>query len=271
MSYNNFIATVWSEKVQKALESYTSLWDDCNHEFEGEVKYNGKVKVLGVGRPTIGKYTGKIDGAEEVKDAAVYIDITQANYFNFAVDDIDKAQSNEGLMPALMDEASQGLAEKREIYMASMLTAKGLAGSEQTIVTTEAEAKALVDAAFVELWGNGVRVGAPTVLTLSPWFYNLFKNQLVSVSTDNVKMLSKGTVGMYNGAEVKINNLLQQSAGYDCMVLRTKKAIAAVGQIQETEAYRPENGFKDAVKGLDVFGANIIRPKELYILRAKQG
>ena len=271
MSYNNFISTVWSEKVQKGIESYTSFWDDCNHEFEGEVKQNGKVKILGVGRPTIGKYAGSIGEAEEVKDAAVYVDINQANYFNFAVDDVDKAQSTTGLMPALMDESAEGLAEKREVYIASLLTAKGLPGSEQKTIATEAEAKALVDEAFVQLWANGVKVGSSTVLTLAPWFYNLFKNNLVSVSTDNVKMLQKGIVGMYNGAAVKVNNMIQQSGGYDCMVLRTKKAMAAVGQVQETEAYRPEKGFKDAVKGLDVFGANIIRPKELYVLRAQKG
>ena len=43
---------------------------------------------------------------------------------------------------------------------------------------------------------------------------------------------------------------------------------AHAGQINETEAYRPEGLFKDAVKGLDTYGAKVVRPKELYVVKA---
>jgi hypothetical protein len=53
-------------------------------------------------------------------------------------------------------------------------------------------------------------------------------------------------------------------------MIRTEKAIAFASQIQNVEAYRPEGLFSDAVKGLHVFGAKVVRPKELYGLRVKK-
>ena len=38
--------------------------------------------------------------------------------------------------------------------------------------------------------------------------------------------------------------------------------------IDKVEAYRPQNLFSDAVKGLNLYGAKVIRPKELYVLKA---
>ena len=45
-------------------------------------------------------------------------------------------------------------------------------------------------------------------------------------------------------------------------------AIAFAEQIVKVEAYRPENGFKDALKGLHVYGAKVVRPDALATLTA---
>lgn len=50
-------------------------------------------------------------------------------------------------------------------------------------------------------------------------------------------------------------------------VLRTDKAIAFAEQIDKVEAYRPETAFQDALKGLYVFGAKIVRPNEIYVIK----
>ena len=63
------------------------------------------------------------------------------------------------------------------------------------------------------------------------------------------------------------NNLYNDGTD-DYMMIRTKRAIAFAGAIDETEAYRPESFFADAVKGLNVYGAKIVRPKELYVIKA---
>ena len=44
-------------------------------------------------------------------------------------------------------------------------------------------------------------------------------------------------------------------------------AIDEATQLSEIEAYRPELRFADAVKGLHLYGAKIVRPEELYVLQ----
>ena len=51
-------------------------------------------------------------------------------------------------------------------------------------------------------------------------------------------------------------------------MIRTDKAIALAAQVSKTEAYRPDKFFADAVRGLDVFGAKIVRQNEIYVIKA---
>ena len=62
------------------------------------------------------------------------------------------------------------------------------------------------------------------------------------------------------------NNLYNDGTDYYEMV-RTKKAIAFAGQIDKVETARKEKGFADIIKGLHVYGAKLVRPKELYVIR----
>jgi hypothetical protein len=51
--------------------------------------------------------------------------------------------------------------------------------------------------------------------------------------------------------------------------LHTKEAIGFASQIMKVEKYRPENSFEDAAKGLYVFGAKMIKPKEAVRMTLK--
>ncbi len=271
MAYSEFKRTIWSKHIQTELAQGCVLAEDCDYKFEGEAKRGNKVKILGVLRPTIGTYTGETIEApqKDLEGATQYLNIDQADYFNFAVDDVDEAQSVEGLMPALMSESAKALAETCEKYIGSLA-----AGEEATQVSTSTEvtdgekAKELVDEAFVTLWENGVKVTDDVVINVTPRFYNKFKNHLVELKTNNDELIKKGVVGMYNNATVKISNCLHNDGTDDYIMVRTKKAIAFADQIDETEAYRPEGLFSDAVKGLHVYGGKVVRPKELYVIKA---
>ncbi len=271
MSYENFKPLVWSNHIQHALEAATVLQEDCNTEFEGEAKHGARVKILGVSRPTIGTYTGTDIGAPEtVGNTEKSLDIDQAKFFNFGVDDVDKAQSIEGLMPALMQEAAAALAQERDRYIASR-AAEASQITDPITITDAASAKAAIDDAFVWLWSNDVKINDEVVINITPWFYNLFKDALTALYTDNLDLIKRGIVGMYNGATVKISTNLYNDELGDYLMVRTKKAIAFAGQINQTEAYRPAQRFQDAVKGLDTYGASVVRPNEIYVIRARQG
>lgn len=270
MSYNNFKATVWSANILRDLEKMTVLDKDCCHDFDGEIKQAGKVKILGVGRPTIRDYDGTdIEGPEAVEDTSVYLDINKAKYFNFGVDDIDKAQSKKGLMESLRAEATAGLVEAYDSAIA--LEAKN-AGKKTTsiAISTEDDMKKEIDKALVWLRTNGVPMTQRVVIELTPWAYDIFENKIIQLKTQNDNLIKQGILGQYKNAYIKMSNNLYNDKTDDYLMIRTNRAIAAGKQIDKVEPFRPEKRFMDAIKGLLVFGTKTIRPKELYTIKAHE-
>ena len=96
MSYANFVPKIWAKAIERELERKLVFAEDCNRQYEGDVKQMGDtVKILGVGKPTISKQKGGsiiLPDAETVEDTSVEMQINTVAYFNFLVDDIDKRQ-----------------------------------------------------------------------------------------------------------------------------------------------------------------------------------
>ena len=87
-----------------------------------------------------------------------------------------------------------------------------------------------------------------------------------------ILVLENGRVGRYGNVEIKMsNNVAQDEQGNSLIMVHTDKAIAFVKPVTHTEAYRPEKGFCDAVKGFVLYQARIVRPKELIVLSCKAG
>ena len=68
-----------------------------------------------------------------------------------------------------------------------------------------------------------------------------------------------------------MTNNLPQVGGKDVIFLRTKRAIAYVDNMNKVEAYRPEDAFEDAIKGLHVYGGKVVRPDELAVITCGYG
>ena len=132
MAYENFIPTVWNEAIQRELEGSYVFVEDCNRQFEGDVKKQGdSVRILGVGKPTIKKLdregaSGDIDSPEELEDSSVTMYVRQISYFNYMVGDVDRAQAVNGLMDALSKETSEALADEVDAYVAGFATDEGV-------------------------------------------------------------------------------------------------------------------------------------------------
>ncbi len=269
MSYSNFKRIVWSSQIQKGLGRNLVFKEDCDFQFDGEIKNGQKVKVLGVGKPTVGNYTGdKIGAPETVADTSVYLEITEAKYFNFQVDDVDKSQTVRGLMEALLEEATRSVAEEADAFCAKEMANSSGTITESTPVTTKAGAKAAIDAAFTQLWNDGVKFNDKVTIYITPWFYNLFKDYLIETKTDNDQLMAKGIIGTYNNAKVKMTNNIYNDGVDDHMIIKTSKAFAFATGLEQVEAYRPDELFSDAVKGLCTYGGKMVRPKESYCIKA---
>lgn len=305
MAVTNFIQTVWSKKIQDDLELKCKLVDNCLRDYEGDVKQARSVKILGVGDPTIAAYNSGTDiSIEEMTDASQILTIDQANYFAFYVDDVNQAQSVPGLKEKYQEKAVHGLAIQRDSYVAGLIKDANKVPTADTTVTngktyyslsngvftavasasgnpktsgyyedkatvatakSEAAVKAAIDAAIVALRERNF--DEEGVIEITPAVYNLFKNNLITLSTNNPEYIKKGIVGVYDDFNVVMSNNMAKDATHSYCCVRGKKAIAFAGQINEVEALRAEKRFKDIIRGLDTFGSKVIDADRIQVIK----
>ena len=270
----NFIPSVWSKKILDRLKEECKLVDNCWQEYEGDVKHAGAVHILGVGTVTVGNYAGGNITYSKVSDEGQTLPIDQAKYFALMFDDVERAQTMEGLWESTNEEAVRKLAVARDSYIAGLIKEASTSGAltygdkayAATSLTTTAanltpqHVKEAIDTGLVELKKRNFAEEA--VIELTPAVANAFLNSLTQVSTDNPEYIKKGVIGFYHGHKVVESNcLLTQTVSgkpYDYCCIRGKKAIAFAGQLNKVEALRLQDHFADAVRGLDVYGAKII-------------
>lgn len=264
MSLNNFIPTVWAETLYKELEKDFVAVKNCNRDYEGEIKSAGDtVKISGIGPVTVSSYTKNTDIAapQTLDDNTRSLVIDQQKYFNFQIDDVDRAQQKPKIMQEAMKEASVALADTADQYVYN-LTHDDVVTVKQTSVTS-ANIVSILSDARKRLRRNNVKDGDEVMLEISPDIEEKILLAKILRDTDNSKSLGKGYLGTFLGFRIFVSNNIPVASNVSTCWARTKRAVTFADQINDVEAYRPEKRFSDAVKGLHVYGAKIIYPKEL--------
>lgn len=269
---------IWHKAYERALKTITSLRNHCDFKYERDSKNAKTVRVLNAVRPSVRTYVpGTAITRDAVSSTKVDIDIDQFKYFNIGLDDVIKAQSVPGAMEATAAEGALALAEEGDKYVASLVKA-GVEATTPTIASvarftpTKANAIEGVESAFELLYSKNNRVSDTYWLEVAPSYFKFIRPNILELLTNNVEMAKKGVVGKYANAMVTIENLLpkgQATTANDTVynILRTEHAIAFIEQIDKVEAYRPEDAFEDALKGLYTFGAKVVRPDEIVVIK----
>lgn len=275
MAVTNFIPTIWSARLNEGFKKALVYGNCVNTDYEGEIKGAGStVKINSVGAVTIDNYdksTG-INKPQVLDSSQSTLTIDQAKYFNFQVDDIDKAQANVDLLDAGIKEASYGLANIADQYIANFYTevkAGNTIGDDTTpIVPSIANAYDYLIDLGVILDENSVSEIDRFVVVPS-WFYGLLLKD--PRFTKEIDIMRTGFVGnIDNMAVYKSNNVPNTSGEKYKIIAGQKSAISFAGQVDSVEAYRPESQFSDAVKGLQVYGAKCIKPEGIAVLTANR-
>lgn len=275
MSVNNFIPTIWSARLNQGFKKHLVYGNCVNTDYEGEIAGQGStVKINTIGAVTIGNYdksTG-IGDPQELDSTQRNLVIDQAKYFNFQVDDVDKAQANVDLLEGGIVEAAYGLANVADQYIASFYTevkAGNVIGSDSTpIVPTKDNAYDYIVDLGVILDENDVPE-TDRFVVVPAWFYGLLLKDPRFTKDPNI--LRTGYVGDIDGLTVyKSNNVPNTTGAKYKIITGHKSAIAFAGQVDSVEAFRPEKQFSDAIKGLQVFGAKCIKPEGLAVLTANK-
>lgn len=279
MAYDNFKAKIWSKAIDRELERAFVFADGTNQQYSGEIKGLGDtVRILGVGKPTVTEHS-LINGditlstPEKVSDTSVSLVVDKAAYFNYAVGDIDAAQGAGKVLAVLNEEASQEVANKIDQHISNLVNPdSGTVGLQMYTKTnvTAANVMATLDACQAMLYANDVSPATEVEMILPPWLYMLFRQAYQNKDTDNSEYLTNGKVAKYGNMTIKMSNnvTIKNDGTRDVyyVQIRTKRAIAFASSEAHTEAYRPESSFSDAVKGFKLYGAKVVRPKELVVL-----
>lgn len=274
MSVKNFIPQIWSARLLAHLDKvhvYASL---VNRDYEGEIKqYGDTVKINQIGDITIKKYTGAaIDDPEELTGEQNTLTIDQANYFNFAIKDVDNAQTNPKLMNEAMARAAYSLNDTIDSLLAGIMVAgaAGALGSDESpVVPTKDDAyDCLVDLGTELTEKNVPLVGRWVVVP--PFYHGLLQkdSRFVGNGTDvNMAILQGGHIGAAAGFQIYVSNNVPNTEGAKYKILAGTNAGATFAeQITETEGYRPESNFSDAVKGLHLCGTKVLQKNALATL-----
>lgn len=285
MAYENFIPEMWEEKIERDLERACVYAEDTNRKYEGSVKKCGDtVHILGSGKPTIHTLAreaadGDIQGPETVDGTDTILVIDQIRYFNFKEGDIDKAQAVDGVMDALTQEANEGLADEVDKHLSKIHLTSAFAPitvNDVTVGQVEEEALTkdnvldVLDEGREKLLENDVRSTTEIVVVLPPKVETRFRRAYMKEDTNNHEEMKNGRVARYANLTIKVsNNVPKDSNGNYHIQMKTKRAIAYAQPLRHVEAYRPEKGFADAVKGFILFGAKVVRPKEIINLKVK--
>jgi hypothetical protein len=281
MSVKHFIQTIWSKKIQDDLEEKCKLVQDCTREYEGDCKYAQTVKILAVGDPTIGNYLGQDITIEEMTDSSQDLVIDVQKYFAFEVKDVDKAQSVPGLPEKYQQKAMRKLALAREKFIGALVAGKAQSSADEeagndtfkpgatNVITaagkTKGNIKTALDDAIVMLREKNFDDSG--IIEIDPRTYKTFKDELIEMKTANDELIRRGVVGEYDNYDVKSTNNVYRDDTHVYCIVRSDKAIAFAGQINEVEAGRMEKRFSDYVRGLDTYGAKIISQDELVCVK----
>ena len=266
----NFKPTFWSKYCQTELAKDLVVANWCDYKFEGEIKYGERVKIVGAVRPTIGTYVPGTDiTIEKLADNAQYLDIDYADYFGFEVDDVDKAQSTPGYLDVQFDEAKKALAEAEDAKVAEVAALGALTAMKSSSIDISGATSPLdtIDAGLIKLYQNNVSTKEELAADLNAEHITLIRSKLQNLFTDNVEYIKKGAIGKYNNVLLRLSNNLYNDNTDDYELIRTKKAVAVANQIDKVETCRKEKGFASIIKGLNVYGAKVVRPKELYVIK----
>lgn len=273
MAITNFQAEVWSAELLQSFLKQTKFASSTvvNRNYEGDVAGAKSVKITSIGRPTIAPW---VEGTtsitfESLTDAQRTLYIDQDYYFAFQVGDIAKAQSANGgaLMTEAAREAGAGLAENADTYVQGIMEADVAFANKigATSITTSALAWARLVAHKKLLDDNNVpQEGRYTIVP--SWFNSLLildTNYMAYDAVTSGNRLENGVMGRALGFDIIVANYAL-STGDDWYVYSGHPtAITFADQIDKVEALRPQTAFSDALKGLHVYGAKVIRPSAI--------
>lgn len=257
MSYQTFKPEVWAELTNRNLNKQLVFGALANRNYEGKIENMGSsVRVPSIGSVTVGDYTGADITFQEDTGAYQTININKAKYFALKMDDVDKAQAIPGVIEALTDQAIYEMADVVDIELAKLYAKckSKVAG----IIGTDKVSDKIIDLA-VKMDEDNVPT-ANRWLVISPEIYGQLIKEVPTISKgENTLGINQSYfIGSWGGFTIyKSNNVQRTAKKYHCMA-GVSAGLTLAMQINKMEAGRFEKSFGEYVKGLQLFGCDVM-------------
>jgi N4-gp56 family major capsid protein len=288
VAITRFRPEIWSANLLVALRKKLVYAGPgiVNRDYEGEIRQAGDtVRITSISDPTVGTYVPNVTSIvpEELTDSQRTLVVDQSKFWAFKVDDVDQRQALGNVMPEAMSRAAYKLADQVDQYVASFYTgaqAANVIGSTGAPIaagpTADTTKSLFYDLVLVPLRTKLNRANVPTegryvVVSPEATARLLLDSRFIKVneSGDGGQALRNGIVGRAAGFDIlESNNVPNPTGNVHVIQAGTQAAISFAEQINKTEAYRPESSFSDAVKGLALYGAKLLRPDSIAVAYA---
>ena len=266
----------WSAKVRVEAQDASIIGTVADKSYQVDSVGAKSIKVIGVADPTINVY---VPGAgltyEALTDNEIDLALDQMHDFAFEVNEVEMAQSKPDYVPAAVTKAGIALGLKADSYFlgsntyanASIPAGSKLGTLAVPIALTTSNIEEYLDALGVALSENSVGAG---YCVLPPKAMSLIRRAGISVVTDNSALWAGRTVSSYAGLTlIQSNQVVVDGTadGYQILAF-SPRAVAFASTIQKVETLMNPDDFGQLVRGLFVFGSEVIYPKEVAVLSA---
>jgi len=259
MAIDNFIPEVWAAGVTQSFIANQVVIPTLNTQYSGEATRGNTVHIINATTPTITDYAaaGRSITAEALADTEVQLLINQEKAFSVNVDDVDRVQAA-GEFNAWTEAAGRALAEDAEEYvLTQMFAGASDANGGAVVVDTAAEAKTAIREIRKTMATNKVPANGRFVV-VNPDFADLLLQDLSDVSVaGSSSELRDGAILRLYGMDVIESPLTGQATpaaiGYH------QDMVAFVNQVENVESLRNPTKFADIVRGLNVYGAKVVK------------
>lgn len=293
-----YIPEIWSGKLIEKFYTATVFAAISNTDYEGEITAHGdKVKIRTVPDITIHDYEiGKSLKYERPRSDNVELRIDKGKYYGVAINAVEKKQSDINFVSNWAEEASEGMKKNIDVGVLADIpsdagtynfgSAAGKIAQDIDLGTTAADGSNAVALSKTTITDKMVECGQ--VLTeqdvpqSNRWFVipawastriKISELSEASFSGDGVSMKRNGRIGIIDTFEIfvsnHVNSTTEGSVRCFSALFGHKSALTFASQLVENEMIDNPDDFGKLMRGLQVYGYEVIKGESLGHLYCK--
>ena len=265
-----------SAKVIKELEKNLVAKRICTMDTGSQIKkYGDQVTFAGLDKPTVKDYEGTIE-YETLNDTGVTLLIDQRKYVAFKVDDIEAFQSAIDIKGTQVERAAYELKDNADAYVLALASDSSIKAIVDATATGKeiSEDNALQYASKVARKLNEANVPAgQRFFVIDPMVQEYMTNAGLKFGVNEGMKGFEGGLEWadYLGMKTFVSNNVKVASNVHYCLAGSYNAIVYADQIVKSRFIaEAENAFEGLYSSLHVFGAKIIKPKELVVFKVKE-